>query len=728
MAQKKKPVPDPRKIKPSVKASPASDAKKATPAKGSSWFTVVRKQMFFILLVTTGLYVNTLDLDYALDDTLMITQNTFTLKGVDGLKEIFTNDAFIGFLGKSNLLPGGRYRPLSHAMFAVEYELFGLNPFVGHFINLLLYCFLALLLFRILRMLLPEVKGQPWNLTLPFVATLLFVAHPLHTEVVANIKGRDELLSMLGTLGCLYLALKYVENRKPLLLAGLFIVFFLAILSKENALAYIAVIPLTLGFFRKGKARDITVSTLPLLGAVLVYFGLRAATVGFAISNVNDNELLNNPFLNAGFAEKYATIFYTWLKYFGLLLFPHPLTHDYYPKQIPIIGFGDIRAIAGLLISVGTLVVAMLLLRKRHIAAYAILFFWLTFAMSSNFILNIGAFMNERFMFAPLLGFTLIAGWLITDKLKSWVKNAGQWKSIALTLFIVLMAGYALKTMTRNRVWKNDFVLFTTDVEVSSNSAKCNTSAGGKLLEWSDSTKNAATRQEYLNRSEKYLKKAAEIYPQNINTWLLLGNLYIKKANYTTARECFDNCLNINPAYPAALNNLLHVAQVTNRDKLYQESILTYKDLRNRQPDSARNDFGIGLAFKNAGVIDSAIFWFRETLKKDSLYGDAWGKLGEIYGQNLNDLPASEAYLLKAVRCNPKDASSLENLGIIHALRKDFKGALDYMTQAYNITPDNFGLNMNIAKTYEDMGQSGKAQMYYENATKIKAKESNGGQ
>lgn len=691
------------------------------PSEKSNWFTPLRKQMLFIVLVALGLYVNTLDMDYALDDTLMITQNNFTLKGVDGIKDIFTNDAFVGFLGKSNLLPGGRYRPLSQVMFACEYELFGLNPFVGHFINLIFYALLGLLLFNVLRKLFPDEKEKPWGLTLPFVATLLFLAHPLHTEAVANIKGRDELMSMLGTLGCLYFALRYVDNKKMLNLLWIFVIFFLAILSKENALAYIAVIPLCLFFFRKGKAKDIAIASIPLIGAIAAYALLRATTIGFIMKDVNDTELLNNPFLGASFMQKYATIFYTWGRYMILLVFPHPLTHDYYPKQIPIIEMGDARAIISLLVSLATLAVAFILLKKRHILSFAILFFWLTFAMSSNFIINIGAFMNERFMFAPLLGFTITVGWLLTDKMKAWIKNAGQWKSIALGILIVLMAAYSIKTITRNRVWKNDLVLFTTDVEVSTNSAKCNTSAGGKLMEWSDSTNSPVLRQEYLSKSEKYLKKAIEIYPQNISTWLLLGNLYIKEKKYRDARECFDNCLKINPSHPASLNNLLHIAQVTSRDKLYEESIITYKDLLKRQPDSARNDFGIGLAFKNAGAMDSALFWFRRTLAKDSLYGDAWGKMGEVYGQVYNDLNTSEMYLQRAIRCNPQDASSLENLGIVYAIRRNLAVAMEYFNKAYAITPDNIGLNRNMGKTYQDMGNTAKAQEHFQKAQALES-------
>jgi Tfp pilus assembly protein PilF len=681
-----------------------------------SGFSQLHKQILFVIIACIGLYANTLDMDYTLDDTLMITGNSFTKKGIHGIGDIFTNDAFVGFLGKSNLLPGGRYRPLSQVMFAVEYQIFGFNPFIGHLLNVIFYTLLCLLLFKVLRMLFPEEDGKVKWYTIPFIATILFIAHPLHTEVVANIKGRDELMSMMGTLICLYLSLRYIETKKILHLAGSLILFILAILSKENALAWVVVIPFALWFFKKGTVRDRWISSLPLIAGIVVYAGIRAATVGFIIKDVNDTELLNNPFLGASFMEKYATIFLTWGKYFLLLLFPHPLTHDYYPKQIPIVGMGDWRAILSLLLSVASVVYAFVVLKKRKILSFAILFFWLTFAMSSNFVINIGAFMNERFMFAPLLGFTLSVAWLLNTKLREWIRNASGWSSSVLWILIILMGAYSIKTVTRNRVWKNDFILFTTDVEVSSNSAKCNTSAGGKLMEWSDSTSNPQKRQEYLMKSEKYLRKAIDIYPQNLNSWVLLGNVYIKEQKYSAARDCYDNCLRINPEHAISFNNLLHIAQVTTRDKLYEESVITYKDLLKHQPDSARYMFGIGYAYKGAGQFDSALVWFKRTLGKDSSYSDAWGKLGEIYGQQFNDLNTSEVYLKKAVHFNPKDASSLENLGIIYALRKNYAVSIEYFLKAYAITPDNPGLNRNLGKTYEDMGNKAKAAEYYQKA------------
>ena len=68
---------------------------------------------------------------------------------------------------------------------------------------------------------------------------------------MANIKGRDEILTLLGSLGALYLSFRSYLKKKPLLnilAAGL---FFLALLSKENAITFLAIIPLSYFFFTK---------------------------------------------------------------------------------------------------------------------------------------------------------------------------------------------------------------------------------------------------------------------------------------------------------------------------------------------------------------------------------------------------------------------------------------------------------------------------------------------
>jgi hypothetical protein len=316
------------------------------------------KAIFVILLAVIGIYANTLFHDYALDDTLVITHNEFTKKGIQGIPEILANDGFVGFFGHNNqLIAGGRYRPMAQIFFAIEYQLFGLNPFVGHLLNILFYALTCLLVYVILTFLFKEQKKSKYYFTLPFIATMIFAVHPLHTEVVANIKGRDEIFSLLGALGALYFSLKYVENfdrgaaRSAPTLIWIFLTFLFGLFSKENALTFLAVIPLTMYLFPpNGRiAYAPTRNIMMALGlASVIFLWARYNALGFWVGDIQNNEILNDPYLFATPTQRLATVLFTWLIYFKLLFIPHPLTHDYYPFHIPILDFGDFRVLISL--------------------------------------------------------------------------------------------------------------------------------------------------------------------------------------------------------------------------------------------------------------------------------------------------------------------------------------------------------------------------------------------
>src|ERR1019366_2674286 len=177
------------------------------------------------------LYGNTLWNKFAIDDTIVLTDNKFTKKGLNGLKDHFTHDMFEGFFGErgARLVSGGRYRPLSMASLTLEYELMRklrhdpraeindknvimggeadpyLNPYLSHGINIILFGLTCMVLYYLLQQVIPAKYGAKsalgaYGLGLPFFATLLYAAHPMHTEAVANIKGRDEVMCMLFSL------------------------------------------------------------------------------------------------------------------------------------------------------------------------------------------------------------------------------------------------------------------------------------------------------------------------------------------------------------------------------------------------------------------------------------------------------------------------------------------------------------------------------------------------
>ena len=158
-----------------------------------------RFYLIFLFIFSFIIYGNTFQNEYALDDGIVITQNHFVQKGIAGIPDILTHDSFFGWLkGANNDVAGGRYRPLSLVSFAIENSIFGNNPGASHFINVLLYAVLGMSVFILLNRLLIIKQTQFSNLIhLPFLTALLFIAHPVHTEAVANIKGRDEILSLL---------------------------------------------------------------------------------------------------------------------------------------------------------------------------------------------------------------------------------------------------------------------------------------------------------------------------------------------------------------------------------------------------------------------------------------------------------------------------------------------------------------------------------------------------
>jgi len=206
-----------------------------------------------VFIVSVLIYSNTFNHQFAYDDFSVITGNEFTKKGFSGIVDHFTHDSFYGFTGKENLFKGGRYRPLSLATFSIEYGLFGENPQVNHIINVLLYGFTGVLVFYLLAILF--FKGRKTlNLkdkifSIPLVATMLFVTHPIHTEVVANIKGRDEILVFLFSILSLIWAIKYIQDNdwKSLLWSCVFL--FIGLFSKENAAMFLVIIPLTIWTF-----------------------------------------------------------------------------------------------------------------------------------------------------------------------------------------------------------------------------------------------------------------------------------------------------------------------------------------------------------------------------------------------------------------------------------------------------------------------------------------------
>jgi hypothetical protein len=276
------------KVEPVQQASPE-------PLQSGSFLSNPYLPYLIIFLFTSAIYFNTLWDKYAIDDTLVLTENKFTLQGIGGIKDLMTHDAFVGFFGErgSELVSGGRYRPLSMVTLALEVEFFGMNPAISHGINIILFAITCMLLYYLLNSFMPKKKGAVFYLSIPFIATMLNAGHPIHTEAVTNIKGRDEIMGLLFSLLAMLAALKYVKSRNIIHLVWGMLALFLGLLSKENAITFLAIIPLTLFFFTKAKLKDYLIIIGLLIIPVSVFMDIRSVFTksGFTAETP---EILNN--------------------------------------------------------------------------------------------------------------------------------------------------------------------------------------------------------------------------------------------------------------------------------------------------------------------------------------------------------------------------------------------------------------------------------------------------
>ena len=684
----------------------------------------ISKNLYVIIFFVLGflIYGNSLLNDYALDDAIVITKNQFTKKGFDGIPDLLTNEGFTGFFGKKkDLVAGGRYRPLSLVTFAIEYQFFGQNPFISHLINIILYILTTILLFNILVYFFKESFKKHKYINIPFIASLLFLAHPIHTEVVANIKGRDEIMTVLGSLGALYYTLRYLDTDKIKYLVFSSIVLFLGLMSKENAITFLAVIPLSVYYFTNHSLKRNFIALLPLIAVSVIYLFIRNQVIGFTIG-ASAGELMNNPYLHATTGEKFATIFYTMVLYIKLLIFPHPLTYDYYPKQIPIIEWSDFRAIISLAIYLGMGAIALIGLKKKTVISYGIWFYLITFSVVSNLVFNVGTFMNERFMYFSSIGAFIIIAYLL-------VKYLSNKPKVIFAILGVVLVLYSGKTISRNTAWENDYVLFTTDVKTSSESAKSNTSAGGKTLELAgylekiikDKISNPKVLKERLEKTTMTSTEVDELMEgktaQAINSRINTRIKELQKMSLTY----LEKAVKIHPTYNDALlllGNIRYDINEKDIDGVWD----AYNRILTRNPKYYRVYQNLGIILNDSVPADKRIEIFTKLYKYDSNNFDVNYQLGHIWGRYKGNVDTAIYFLNRAVQLNPKSEKAYKDLGVAYGINKDYKNALAAMNKSFELDPEDDQLLLNIGITYMQLKDFKQAAQIFEKVLNLNPK------
>lgn len=502
----------------------------------------IAKKNIVLLLITIAVYFNTFWNGFSFDDNF-IENNAIKGKGFSAIKEIFTSHYW---QEKENTFG---YRPLARIVYYIEFQITDTNPGISHLINVLLYALTILLLFKILQKLFPNnVKWAWW-------ASILFALHPIHTEVVASLKNREELFVLWFGLLSIWMILKYIDQSKIHFLIFSILFLWLSLLSKENGAVFSLLIPITFLIYINFNIKII--KTKPMLW---VYFSIIIISSWILyklpawILTPEDKILFpfenplyeNNTRLSRILLSIESLGFYFWK-----LIFPFPLLYYYGYNMLNIPQNITFFSILFMLLSFISILLLIKKSVRNNLIIWSLLWFWISLLPFSNYFIPINGIVAERLVYTASLGFIVMLTYFIFK-----LKKIGQNILIGLSfIFFVL-------TIYRNHQWKSVDRLLRADMPYLENSAKAHTSFATMLM-------NNLNKQMQNNYTINYgtvdsiiyhYKKAIDIYPRYYAAMNNLGLVYFHLIkDDSLANYWFNEAIKIKPNYSEAMYNLSKV-------------------------------------------------------------------------------------------------------------------------------------------------------------------------
>ena len=344
------------------------------------------------------------------------------------------------------------YRPLLMFTYWANYRASGLEPFSYHVVSVVLHALNSVLMFLVLRRLLERAgengSRRDW---LAAIGAVVFLAHPVHTESVAYVASRSEVLSVFFVLTAFLFFLEArPEGVRTARAIAVLLLLGAAISTKEHAMAVPAVLLLTDLFWNRfeGVRRNWRLYALlalaVLAGAAAIIRILRhSPVIGFKLQDLSWYEYLFSQF----------RAIWTYVR---LYVLPVGLNADYdVPVSRTIVDHG---AIVGLAALIGAVVAAWVFRNKYPLAAYGFLVFLILLAPTSS-VVPIRDLVAERRLYLPFIGLLLVT----IEFLRRLRWDTVRYGALAGGLLIVL-GGAA---WARSRVWSDTVALWQDTVEGS---------------------------------------------------------------------------------------------------------------------------------------------------------------------------------------------------------------------------------------------------------------------
>jgi tetratricopeptide (TPR) repeat protein len=564
-----------------------------------------------LAVVSFALYANTLQNGFALDDVMVLKENTIVTQGTKGIPELLATPHMHGY----SFFPDDTYRPLPLVMLALGYQYFGMNAGPFHLLNILLYAACVIMLFLFIDWLFERKKTS-----VAFVASLIFALHPVHTEVVANIKSCDELLCFFFGFLSLNLFISYMKGDKMLQLLAGAISLFLAYLSKETVVGLLPVIVLLFFFYLNEDRKRAAFITAVSIAATVIFVAIRT----HVLNEYNANQTSNSIEMLAiapSIAVKIATEITIMGRYLLLLFVPYPLLCTYGGNTLQYASFANIGTWASLLAYGGLFWVAVtrFMKDKRDPWAFGIFFYLSTIFLFSNIVFLIAGTMGDRLLFFASVGFCIIGALGIeklvggaTESIFGAIRNPK-----ALAVFVPVALLFGGMTFARNKDWADNYTLYKADIVKAPNSAMLNYYLGLEL----ETTVAGANEQDTValrkirNEGLMYLTKSVGLSHDFADAHATLGNTYIMLSQYDSAEVHEKRALSLAPGNEKTINNLAYIYY---RERKFSESLELSRKAIAINPRYATPHTNMARCYFELGKSDSAVLALHNGIAADA--------------------------------------------------------------------------------------------------------------
>uniref|UniRef100_A0A8C1HR44 dolichyl-phosphate-mannose--protein mannosyltransferase n=1 Tax=Cyprinus carpio carpio TaxID=630221 RepID=A0A8C1HR44_CYPCA len=630
----------------------------------------------FVALVC---FINSYDGDFVFDDSEAIINNK-DLNPDTPLSNIWKNDFWGSNLSSNSSHKS--YRPLTVLTFRINYLLAGgLHPIGFHMLNVALHCVISVLMIDVFAILIGGLvhDGRGAKLSLSpkasFLAALFFASHPVHTESVAGIVGRADLLcALFFQLSFLVYCKAFQGGDKKfsvLWIFGSILLCAVAMLCKEQGItvlgvnaAYDILMVCNLNIYElahqllsRRKSADIgglvrsgllmRLALLFLGGSFLLYARWRIMGTGPPSFTEVDNP--------ASFAENVILRIVNYNYYYSLnawlLLCPWWLCFDWSMGCVPLIKSAtDWRIFWPLLLwccLMGLVYQALCSQdsNKRRTLTFGLVLLVIPFLPASNLFFRVGFVIAERVLYLSSAGYCLILAYAVGFCSCHWKKHKRLLRAATLTLLCVNVA----RSAQRSQQWRSEQSLFASALSVCPLNAKVHYNVG----------KNLADRGNQ-SAAVKYYREA--VRPDFAAAWMNLGIVQNSLKKFDKAEQSYWNAIRFRKKYPDCYYNLGRLYADLNRSI---DALNAWRNATMLKPDHSLAWNNMVILLDNTGNLAQAELIGKEALKILPKDHTIMFSLANVLGKQ-EKYKESEGFFLNALKINPNVASCHGNLAVLY--------------------------------------------------------------